>query len=569
MRGQVDDLAESPWAAPVWDALERFRDEPLCLPCIDATELTILPGIGHQTASRIIKLVTSQKLTSSDLHPASDAHSIDFIADSLCLSLDQRIILTACTSVNCACPPELHYALARTRIRSADGVLPDATTRIDVDADIGRAGGFVRKTSDTALYGMWLQSHIGPLAFIAGNYTIQSSHGLLFGGSAFARSAIQTVSSVDITPRFRPWTSTWQDGSFFGGAVSYTDTIAHIPTQALFAVSTTEINDVTFKSALNFNSALNADLGGASFCVAMHSTPQQTLVSLATDLDFSSSRVFEKGSRVFEKGSRVFEFSSFRVLGEFLYNSISGLSAVVSSSVMIHNTKLIALARWTLLETGLTIGTQFKTGARNPWRVETTLDIHGTLTKSYGSPLPARGFDLIVDIERQFLKGAVFVARIRYEREGEGMKLEGSDNRMMGTRMRYTTRADVSVQATPTLRIRMRADARVAQYDLERESDIGLLLYADVMWQPTKKLTFRHRTSVFRSTSIDVAAYTAELETDGSMRTFVGSGVGTHALTTLRWNFISALTISIAYSSTTRNNATTQAVAMQLDARLR
>jgi len=543
LTAQIDDLADSPWAAPMWDALERFRDDPICLPCINATDLTVLPGIGRHTSSRIIALVRS------------GVRDLDFIADSLCLSLDQRIILNACVQTDCSCGPTLKYALARTRLRVVDGITPDKLIRVDVDSDVGRIGGFVRNVYDSTTYGLWTRLTVGPMSLFAGNYTIRAGQGLLLGGGSFARSALQASASADIAPHIRPWTSTWLDAAQLGVGVSYSDSVAGSPTDIVVAVAR---RATLTSSYLHFNVAGSVSVGSSTFGGTAY------------------TNAFDKG----------FSFSTETVVDGATVRSEIMLDTALNSGIVVsaRGNKCIASVRWlhpqlhspfgaspsassiVANNAGLTLGVQSSLhlrGMKRPLQLESLIDLHSTLTNSYGRPLPARGIDILVDAVQPISKQTSFAARLRFEREEDGLREPDTDKTTMQLLTRLTARGDVTVQASPTVRLRMRVDLRF------RSIETGMLMFVDAMWQPSEHITVRHRTTMFRAASIDVAGYTAELETDGSMRTFVGSGTGTHSITTLRFEPWSGVALGIAYSTTVRNDITTSSGAVQLDARLR
>ncbi|MBI2793778.1 MAG: hypothetical protein HYX66_03900 [Ignavibacteria bacterium] len=559
---QIDDVADSPWALPVWDAIERYRQDPLCLNCMEPNDLTVLPGIGINTASRIMKLVNK------------GIRSLETIADTLCLSTDQFIILNTCTTFDCTCPPTIQSARMRSRLRMQNGNYADMLTRLDVDASVARIGGFSRRQNDTLFYGAWLQVQTKNVSLVLGNFKVKSSTGLVYGGSRFSRTVVNTESSTaDI--KLQPWTSTWLDGSLRGIGILYCDSVSGMPMQLSAMYSNKLINgrnEILTGTIASYQSPLlNFGIGyqrlqynktSVSTGMATFSGLTQSLFSVYADKSFSNLTLSWE--------------TALDQDGRFGTN-------IIASSLLTH-AKLIGVVRWferdlrspygnTVStqsyignEMGITVGAQFR--IQPEWRCEASLDVHRTLTRSFGKPQPAKGYDLLFNLTRGISKGAALSLRLRYEQDDDGWKLPESNITKMYVRRRGTVQADYAFSVARSLRVRLRVDGRAAQFGLGRASETGLLAFTEFVWQPFANISFRTRLTTYRSPSIEVAPYAVEVETEGMMRTIVGSGNGDHSLLAVSYSLLPFVTISAAYIETVINGLRNSAGSIQIDTKL-
>lgn len=562
MPAQIDDVAESPWALPAWDALERYRQDPLCLNCIEATDLTVLPGIGIGTASRIMKLVNM------------GSTSIEAIADSLCLSADQFIILSTCTTIGCTCPPTIQSARMRSRIRLQSSAQSDVFTRVDVDASFARIGGFSRRLNDSLTFGAWLRMQIQNITFVVGNMNVRSSTGLVYGGSMFARNVVSAGTSVtDI--KLQPWTSTWLGGSLRGMGILYNDSISTRSIQLMAVYSNKTVggrNEILFGGIGRYQTPLlNYGIGiqGLQYDALSVSTAtstvrglRQTLFSLFADRTFANITMSLEGVLDLDLRPGIGIIGTSLAKRTRLVGAFRWFDAALRSPY--GNT--IATQSSIGNEMGITLGARFL--LQSEWRCEISLDVHRTLTRSFGKPQPATGYDLLFDVTRRIGKGASLSLRLRYERDDDGWRQPESSFTKMYVRQRATIRADYTFSVTRSLRLRLRADGRAARFGLGRPSETGFLAFTEFVWQPFEDMNLRTRLTTFRSPSIDVAPYAVEVETEGMMRTIVGSGSGDNSLVAVSYSLLSFVTISGSYTESVRNGVRYGAGSIQVDARI-
>lgn len=450
--------------------------------------------------------------------------------------------------------------------------VPDVLTRVDVDASFARIGGFSRRLNDSLIFGAWLRMQIQNITFVLGNLNLRSSTGLVYGGSRFARNVVSAGTSVtDI--KLQPWTSTWLGGSLRGMGIMYSDSISTRPIQLMAVYSNKTVsgrNETLFGGIARYQTPLlNYGVGfqklqydalSVSTATSTVQGLRQTLFSVFADRAFANITMSLEG--VLDQDLRL----GIGIIGTSLVNRTKLLCAVrwfdgdlrspygstVSTQSSIGN------------EMGITLGTQFR--FKSEWRCEASLDVHRTLTRSYGKPQPANGYDLLFDVTRGIGKGAALSLRLRYERDDDGWRQPESSFTKMYVRQRVTVRADYTFSVTRSLRLRLRADGRAARFGLGRPSETGFLAFTEFVWQPFEEMNLRTRLTTFRSPSIDVAPYAVEVETEGMMRTIVGSGYGDNSLVAVSYSLLSFVTISGSYTESVRNGVRYGAGSIQVDA---
>jgi len=579
---------------PTWDALEQFREDPICLRSATARELTILPGIALRTAHRIVTIVSEYR---GEL-------SFEFLADSACLSVEQMIVLASCTTLDCRARPFVHSAAAR--IRNRDG---SATMRADIITDIGRIGAVMNApfasddtsvstttlessgTSASSIKG-WASALLGPAAVHVGAMRMSAGMGLLLGGSGRFGSTVSARSgSITQTPSIRPHTSSYSAGSFNGVAMQYAD--ATITTIAGYSLQPTERNERALIAVAQFQ---NADVGllGLGVVRLDYDTPSESrAASVVRGTSLTSGSLFCMKS-----------FRAFDVRGEVVIdNTLASAITVVANGIARRN-----VPRWSCgvrhfsaeyrapyassLSDATSIGNEYggfiAADVRlHPWTLSATLDVHGSIAPRYGSPLPTRGFDIqLAAISKSF------DLRIRYERDTEGWRPPDDAFTRMHARTRLSLRAEASEQVTRNMRVRARIDTRLLLYynqSTDHAIETGLVetglvetglvetglvrgwaAFVESSWQATSWLSARLRYTLFNAPLLDAATYYVETDAMGAMRTVACSGEGSRVHIAMRINPLSFVTISASVVSELRTSNVSRPLSglVQLDLRL-
>ncbi|NQW30920.1 MAG: hypothetical protein HQ472_10460 [Ignavibacteria bacterium] len=571
-RAQFDDAAESAWATPLIDAIDVFRNDPICLPCLKPSQLTVLPGIGARTASRISRLVRG-----------SPSLSIDEISDSLCLSIDQQIILLSCATMNCNCTNFFSGAQARTRI-SNTSTSPNSTSygRIDVRTEAGRMGMITQRVATSNALGGWLVSGLGNLNVAVGDFAARAGAGLVIGSAGgFGRSPLSVALSVDGEHAFRPWTSTWQEGMHRGILLRYADSLFEKPLSIMSFYSSVTLNG---RHETNVSASANLAVGSGNSGGVLLGVNIQSLV-YSSAVDRNSMRIVNEARRVLASVScstmigpisAIFEAGaddSLRPLGTAVLRLPTSNGAAILAARYMHadvrNPYGTAVSSLSAIgnEWGITAGMQWS--ERGGWRTESSVDVHGIVSASYGRPLMSYGINATFDAERKLNKHALFSCRFRYESDDDGYHLPQSSFTKMITMERVTMRCELTTPINPQTKMRARIDVRRAWFDNYRASETGALAFAELAFAHGI-FSFKSRVTVYSAQSPDVAPYSIEQQTDGYMRTVMGSGQGSRMYMSATAKLIAGLKLSISALRTIRFDKSiveggSQGVVVQID----
>lgn len=524
---QIEDLADQPWAVPQWDALERYREDPLCLPCLSASELTVLPGFNRTTAGRVLRAA------------AAGLPTLERIADSACLSIDQAVILYSCTTLDCSCEPFIESARLLQRLNVEPGSPPDMTSRLDVSGPHGRIGGVMRTNAEgTARHG-WAQYTSELLQVNIGNAAIAAGAGLVHGSAGgFGRSPMARAIDVRSELRLRPWTSTWTDGALKGVAGRVT-----IP------VAQTEISAIGASSEGTIHGAVQISRERWTIGSALSMNSNQRLSSIYAHVGLGTWEL--SGEAALDEFRRL---SSATIVRHGLARGQVVLGARWSHPDVDNTSVLFAGISWRQLR---------------GWHLEASLDLHSIMSRSYGRPLPSRGMDLCVDVQRSFADGITIDARVRYEIDDEGWRPTGASRMQMFTRHRTTTRIVFVRRASRDVQFRLRADVRHMWSDEDRPQEWGYVCSADVVWTPLRQLRLTASLFTANAPSIESAAYSVIVPVPGAMTTIVGVGTGSWFVVGGRWTVVSWSTISLSVvERTSATHGKQRSVYAQIEFRL-
>lgn len=535
---QLDDLAGNDWALPQVDALYQFHDDPLCLKCSRASDLTAIPGIGRTTASRIVRVMTQ------------GCSTIDELCEKACLTAEQSILVRMCTTMDCDCAATIESVRFRLRYLTnsdAPGTYAHGTDDVLAGADIrtiyGRLGTVVRKNADGLVTGGWLQGKTDWMQITLGELGIASGLGLVHGaGGSFGGSMLSKLKSITLKPTIRPWTSTYQDAALSGLAFQLGQTDAS-PIQAVAGWSRRRSGS-RLETALNAAVMIDAD----AFSVVLNAQDLSYDESLVT----SSSRLIpSQGRQLFSAASQM-TLGTMNVAAEIATDSKLATSALLIASHPFSNGEWFGIARWTdpdlrnpyaasmnaasalANEAGLGFAVQVR--PRRGLDLEASVDLYSTLSKAYGKPLPAAGIDVIADVEYRPSNTVILRNRLRYNQEDDGWTPPGTAWRRMITNHTTTFRTDVEIKASRTCRLRWRFDGRRVWFTGGRSTEYGYLSYVDLTWQPSDVLRLWFRTTVYDAESMASTAYAFESLMPGLNAIIAGTTRGMRTSIQLRYS---------------------------------
>lgn len=549
----IDDVAAD--AGPQWDALDRFRDNRICLVTATTSDVVMIPGFTNHLASRLLKLVRDGVRDSRTL------------ADTLCLSVEQHLLLDLCTTTECSHGVGLH-ASVRSRMLPISQRLPAYSTRVDVSSDIARIGGVRTLGLDTAT-SYWASARYHGHSIVVGAYGISHGLGLVTGGSArFGGSLVGRARATDITPSTRSWTSAWTDNAFRGGALTLSIDTAQTSVWWSHQLRADRHEHVLGVSA--FAPTTMADIALA--CLQYNYDRPSESVAQRVIRDTTATYISLAGQRSLGRVDLRSEFAltqtgyAWLTIAEAPFTPFTVILSTrsISPDYRAPMSSSITDASVVSNEDGILFGALGRIGR---WRTSVSLDLHRRPSRSYGRPLSARGFDLLVDAVRT--AGPIDIAlRFRWESDEDGWRPRPSDHTRMTVRDRWTVRAEVTT-TVHTLTLRTRLDVRRLSTTDERPVQAGALFYVDMRWKPIQNISFRSRFTSWKTDVFDVAPYAAEQEAEGMMRTLVATGTGMSWTVGGRWTVFSNLTVWMSASSTYSRltNSTTLRGLVQIDVR--
>jgi hypothetical protein len=296
----------------------------------------------------------------------------------------------------------------------------------------------------------------------------------------------------------------------------------------------------------------------------------------------TSSRVVPTRTRNLASATAQWEWGTWKTGAEFAIDDTLRTAWLVTFSHNYQRAQLLGAARWSHVdirnpyaaptsslsalgnEAGVSMGYRYR--EPGAWSIETTLDLHTILSRSYGRPLPSNGLDLLLDGDVLLGGGSGLVWRARYEVDEQGWRPDGSAATLSQRRHRATVRGQLTTRIARSVQVAARVDVRSVWYSLDTTREFGLLAWMDVRWTPWAAWQFYARATSFQAPSIESAAYSLETPVVGLPRTVAGSGRGTRFMAGCRFSPTTWFGVSAAYTEQLKGaQPAVRSVVVQLD----
>lgn len=542
----AQDDVDGLWLAPTLDALERFREDPLCLRCATPASLTQIPGISRRTASRIVDACRSTSLV-----------SIEHLADSICASPEQFLMLNACATLSCTCVTLVRSLRARARVRG--GASPLYTTRIDATHAYGVAGITLQRTSEATHVSAWLTAALDNFDVCIGDIALLSGTGLLLGtGRTLSRRGVDVLPASTPVIATRPWPSAAFDNAPRGIAALWRS------------------------PSLPFNIGATAWIDRTSFDADLHTSLHvQTTIAFVDVL--TSVLRSSHSSRPFEAASVALSYyrdniqvcaevrgSSIMLDGAHVIAGYNGPRTDIVAAAWMYSPDADPFAGASALGTtqprndrGLHIAAQH----RFTWQFScaSSMTMSERMSRTYLDPLPPHTTDLRCDLEFRPTRMTHLRLRLAHRRTMES--LSTSDGRAMSTHIYPQLRFDCESQIARGLMLRGRVDLRGARADTTPYV-IGTLLSVMCRVQVTRALSLSTQVVQWNAPSYDVASRVSTLSVPGTFDILVCTNVGSAFHMQARWElpYSLALTAHVRYEQ--RASQTTTQWTLQTEWRL-
>jgi len=507
--GDVDDLSLDD-VQPALDAVDRFRADPLPLRSITSTELLVLPGFSRPTARAVIQLARSDSTL-----------SIDGIADSLCLSPDQRVMLFSCATMHSAPVPvrvimrarvdAMMSFMQRTMVTTPIGSFTATTVRTAQES-IGH--GFVSGSFRTSLGG-W--------GITAGDMRLTCGRGLVFGGASFAGATVVNSAAMMHDARVASWTSTMRTGYMRGLCVQYGP--------ATFVLD-----------------QMGRPGGMMQWALAHGSVG----IAVAHDVDGTIASAY--GSHVIGKAEVAWEAAAMQtgiaMSASILVPMVRGRVVIAprlfterfSSPYAVTFSASTTVANEAGLYTGVLWHGRFDD-------VTAACDVRWSLTRRYGLPMPSVACELFGEWQHTLERGTTITTRLRYVHDDDGFRPPDSAGTNVISRTRFSLRIDAETQILAALRLRCRLHLQHASWESWRTSELGTMAFAEVRWRATDALSIMMRWTTYRVSDFDAAVYQVEDLVPGLMRSTLLLHDGGRVIGSVRWKMNQQFTISAGFTS--------------------
>lgn len=490
---------------PVWDALDRYRETPICLLNGDIDELTQLPGIGRMTASRIVSMI-EQGLR--DIH---------CIVDTLCLSTDQRIMLLACTGFDCDPTPLVSTAMIRSRWQeTADDGLPRIANRIRLSSRYADVGGVITDAPEGPSGTAWISTRIGPFEILGGDMGLFTGRGLVFGSASPSRTTIrtQTFTTYDDVV-IRPWTSAIAEGANRGLAVR-TRIVPMVWISSVFSADRYGCIAQWMDDTWSIGSAI--DLLDGTTAISLF-----TRMTLNGSMTISSelARSYDGTTGFAVRCDALFARSRFVLSGHHLPGTSTGLLAGATTRIALK-TSIMSALRLTFVP-----------------------------IRRHGMPLPTRSLHLLTEFTAPLGTTSVLDIRARMELEDDGILVDTTSRRLTDRHERILLRAQVTGTITKDIRYRCRIEGLRSSWQRHGMVASGATGMVDIRYSPTPWLSLSATTWIYDSPSLDAAPYAFEVPAKGFMRTIPLLGRGTRMLVTIALHPAAWADVWCAYGVTT------------------
>ena len=516
---QYDDY-EGQWLAPTLDALERFREDPVCLRCATPNTLIQVPGISKRTASRIIAACGTDTIT-----------SIEHLAEVICASPEQFLMLHACTTLSCTCFTLVRSLRARIRTRHAES--STYTARIDATHAYGTAGMVALAASAAPLLSGWLTAAFNDVEVSGGDIAFLSGTGLLLGtGRTLLRRGVDVLPPSTPMIATRPWPSTAFDVAPRGVSAQWRSSAMPIAAGATAWIDRTTPSS-QIHSAIHLSARI-ADLDVQTSLVRsyVNAMPSE---ALSTTLGYDSGALRVVG----ELRTSMSAIEGMHVVAGYSADRLDVVGALWTYSPTVE----IALGSSVLggsqprNERGLHIALH----QRLSWQVSVagSLTMSERLSRTYLDPLPPHLTDLRCDIEARPTRTTHLRLRASHRQSSESIGTP--DGRQMITQTTQHMRLDYEHPLTRRLLLRARFELRNA--DTHRDSsDLSTLISVMCRVQATQSLTISAQVAQWRAASYDVAPRIGTLGVPGTFDLLVCTGIGAafhmQARWELPWNFV-------------------------------
>lgn len=553
----LDAFAQDAAATPLWDAVERFREDPICLTAATAHDLSAVPGMSSRTASRVLKVASMRP-----------RWTIEQISDSLCLGMAQRQMLLLCATR--LCDTTSWNAIASMRVSSH----LEAVERVSLRYGTIRMSAQGSRARDERFgvshVGGAFGANVGGMDVLAGDVAVRCGTGLIMGTLSPSRGILGALSFATDAMRMRPWTSTIRSGFVRGGALARIDSVGGVAVQTLVVAgrrqlmasidtlgAVTSIRDDgivrTYQAAAP--PTVLESVAGAALAVHHRGTVVGISAwSITYDRQLQTTAASDPADRGGVAASLYGVTSSedLDAAWEVARDPLGHLAVVARMRIRRNDARIACAFRWigpeyrarygdaptdataAANERGITVAGTWK--VHSALRLEALGDVRASFHRTYGVPRTVRGLTLDASAFYRVSALANTVLRIRYDDEDDGLRVAHVARTLTAQRTRLRLRCELALRIAPPLMLTVRADVGSASWSAHLPSTFGSAMMLRLRGNVLPWMDAMLQTTVFDATSIDAAAYGAEAPMPDVLRSvpLVGAGLRTMATVHVR-----------------------------------
>ncbi|MBS1537265.1 MAG: hypothetical protein JST20_05900 [Bacteroidetes bacterium] len=602
-RGAVENALEAVSQetdnAPIIDAIEYYTDNPLNLRKVKAQDLLFLPGISSTDARRILRLVKK--------HPDI---TYSMLADSVGLSENQQSLLERCTTLRSITSGKSAWVTSRTRnvqmVQQIKGLADSSFVgspialyqRFTGGMGNARAGITTTKAagerSFTDFYSGFGEYNDKFLQVVAGDYTIESGLGSILWQPFGAKKGGEVIAPViQQGSGISPYRSSTEFRFFRGAAVAATmplsdnssvaatlwyssirrsatiDTVRGVATSidatGLFRTTTeiakqNSLGEQVMGGILQWNISTGVSIGASAFSL-QYSKP----------IESSSSSTFLGQSGVLSAVHGSFVRQDMLLLGEISRDAFGNFSAKAGAEFIEKNFKTAISARWYDANFRSPFGYNFgefsspnnEIGLYAGWfwrgiptfEITGYCDIYRSLTPRFGLYVPTRGVDVLTEIRWKISPLSTSILRFRTENKTDAFTAaDGSHSAYIRTVT--SLRAEILHSLTKQVRTRARIEAVAVDFDNIYPSEIGVVGFAELWWQPDEQLKIGGRLAYYSTDSYNSARWTFEPSVPGVLGNPALYGNGARSFILINYAPLPQISLWVQYSVTAKNTVT-------------
>lgn len=591
----LEQDAEENEASEFFDELEIYLTNPLNLRNTSIRQLSKLPEISVNLASKILRLVKKQNYT-----------SIDKIADTLNLSFKQIRILKLLTTIDDVESKNQKVKIkyrARNKIDFNEakgfengkylGSHLSLYQRFNTEKDNFKIGFLTKKNAGekslAEFYSGYFAADFDNLKVLIGDYSLRQGMGnLLWSNYRNSKSSDVISPAMQYRSGFLPYRSSTDYKFFRGAALDY----------KLYLTDSSNLSFSLSYSKINRSAAIDTALGIVTSIYTAGYYRTETEIAKKRKLKetcFSSSLQYE--NKNLSIGATVLNLNYEYPIESKAKTAFSGKEGLLGSLYSMYNSENFSIAfeasRDAKHNLGLKTGSIFKiedvelsfhyrnfsSEFRSPfgtifgetyapsnetgfytgvkWYVNQKFilsnyfDIWKTHTKTYTLPISQKGIELFSEANYLFGSDFELLARIKYENKTDAITIDKIKSTFQ--KGKYSFRVELKYQIDELTRLRLRNEDCLITYEDLKANEIGMLFFCDLQRKIFSNLNLYGRLTYFSTDSYDSAIWQYEASPSGYSVSYALYGQGIRAFLGFEYALFNILEFSAKYTILSKN----------------